>query len=525
VEYFRAKGAEKTPLPEKGVLYFRRTTKLIGEHAMTIAFQPELRPELPVVFGAKDYREFRATLEEMDRILTATGIEQRFIMKRIHAMDGPLSQKRLQWHYRTLRLALRYSILLGITDESYRDLSRRVADSQLFQWFTHTTFVDGVRPVSKSTIERFEKMFSSEEIAEIIHETNRAVADKVIAKELLYRETALRFDEIFADTTCVKANIHFPVDWVLLRDAVRTLVKAIIIIRRHGIKCRIKDPLHFLGDINKLCMEMTQARKKYGAKKMRKKTFRRMKTLVKIIEKHANNYCRELEACWQETDWSELEAQVVLNRMRNILDQLPQAVKQAHERIIGERRVANKDKILSLYDPDVRVLVRGKSGAEVEFGNALYLAEQSDGLLVDWKSIREQPPADSKLAGESIERITAEYGDIESYAADRGFDSPGNRLDLEELGVINAICPRSVPLMIEKQGDDIFCCLQKRRAGTEARIGIFKNAYLGTPLRNKGFKNRQIRIEWSVLTHNLWKLAFMAAQRKEEIDAENRKAA
>ena len=49
-------------MPEKDVLYFRRTTKPLGEHAMIVAFQPELRPELPPVFGAKDYQEFRATL-------------------------------------------------------------------------------------------------------------------------------------------------------------------------------------------------------------------------------------------------------------------------------------------------------------------------------------------------------------------------------------------------------------------------------------------------------------------------------
>ncbi len=28
-------------------------------------------------------------------------------------------------------------------------------------------------------------------------------------------------DTYFLNPTCVKANIHFPVDWVLLRDAVR----------------------------------------------------------------------------------------------------------------------------------------------------------------------------------------------------------------------------------------------------------------------------------------------------------------
>lgn len=37
----------------------------------------------------------------------------------------------------------------------------------------------------------------------------------------------------------------------------------------------------------------------------------------------------------------------------------------------------NDKKIISLYEPDTRVIVRGKAGAEVEFGNALYLAVQN----------------------------------------------------------------------------------------------------------------------------------------------------
>lgn|GEM_PF-1655993 len=85
------------------------------------------------------------------------------------------------------------------------------------------------------------------------------------------------------------------------------------------------------------------------------------------------------------------------HRIQNILEQLPQAVFQAHERLIGERRVARGDKILSLYDPAIHVLVRGKAGAEVEFGNGLYLAEQTDGLIVDWDFMEKQPPADSQL--------------------------------------------------------------------------------------------------------------------------------
>ncbi|MCK4621963.1 MAG: hypothetical protein KAT62_07070 [Desulfuromonadales bacterium] len=102
--------------------------------------------------------------------------------------------------------------------------------------------------------------------------------------------------------------------------------------------------------------------------------------------------------------------------------------------------------------------------------------------------------ATTRLVSDSIEQITKTYGSPKSYTGDRGFDSVTNRADLEKLTIFNAICPRSVPLLKEKLEDKEFCRLQKRRGGTEARISIFKNAYLGSPLRSKGFKNRKTRI-------------------------------
>ncbi|MBE0574954.1 MAG: transposase [Desulfuromonadales bacterium] len=94
--------------------------------------------------------------------------------------------------YKTLRQALRYSILLALTGLSHRALSHRVADSVLFQWFTHTSEIDGARLPSKSSIERFEKLFPSEEIFKLINDCNMAVADPVGAHVLLWGATKPR---------------------------------------------------------------------------------------------------------------------------------------------------------------------------------------------------------------------------------------------------------------------------------------------------------------------------------------------
>ncbi|MFA7234890.1 MAG: hypothetical protein WC076_12350 [Terrimicrobiaceae bacterium] len=75
---------------------------------------------------------------------------------------------------------------------------------------------------------------------------------------------------------------------------------------------------------------------------------------------------------------------------------VPAAMRQAHERIIGERPVANADKILSLYESDIHVIARGKAGADVEFGNSLFVAETVSGFILDHELGRDTSPGDAK---------------------------------------------------------------------------------------------------------------------------------
>ena len=84
--------------------------------------------------------------------------------------------------------------------------------------------------------------------------------------------------------------------------------------------------------------------------------------------------------------------------MQSIHRQVPTAIEQAVKRIIRGEKVKNSDKILSLYDDDIHVLIRGKSGAAVEFGSGLYLVENEDGLITDRQFFQDQPPADSTHA-------------------------------------------------------------------------------------------------------------------------------
>ena len=76
--------------------------------------------------------------------------------------------------------------------------------------------------------------------------------------------------------------------------------------------------------------------------------------------------------------------------------QSPRGSIPRRERIIGGRKVANEEKILSLYESDLHVIVRGKVRAELDFGNSLFLAENADGFILDHELKREISEGDAK---------------------------------------------------------------------------------------------------------------------------------
>ena len=123
---------------------------------------------------------------------------------------------------------------------------------------------------------------------------------------------------------------------------------------------------------------------------------------------------------------------------------------------------------------------------------------QANGLIIDWELFKEFPPSDSQLLQPTIKRIEKYYGKVDSTTADRGFSSAANDKFLEEKNIVNAVCPKSPKQLQEKLSDPTFVVLQTRRSQTEARIGIFKNVFLGKPLRSRITTYKRHAINWCV---------------------------
>ena len=180
-------------------------------------------------------------------------------------------------------------------------------------------------------------------------------------------------------------------------------------------------------------------------------------------------------------------------------------IKQAHERIISERQVKNEEKILSAHEPDIDVIVRGKAGAQTEFGNELFLAENPGGLIVDYMLYGKGAPSESEKMLKSVERQQALHVEarLEALVTDRGFDAKRYAERLEEQGIANHICPKNPEVLKQQLEEPQFRRWHTRRDATEARVAIFKNHGSGRVWRIKGLEHRRLAAGWSALAHNL----------------------
>ena len=484
-----------------------------------IPFPQELRPRLPTIVGNVDYLTLRQRLEQIDTLLRDSGVERDFVQRALEgwtraATREPTAREQGKFQQRSRR-ALRCTILRTLLQEDYRGFSCQLAGNPLYQWFCLVAALDQVRVPSKSEVQRFAHWLPAESMRQVIDGLLRGAVEQ--PRKLGLAE-ALDLAEYFLDSTCVKANIHFPTDWVLLRDGVRTLMKATRLIRQAGLRGRMEAPEEFLRRMNRLSIQMSQQARRAGRKKGRKRVLRAMKKLVGVVRAHARRHRELLDQQWERTEWTRGQVDQILRRIDGVLERLPRAQKQAHERIIGGRPVANAEKILSLYDAHVWVIVRGKAGAEVEFGNTVLLGENRQGLILDYEFFRECAPADSQILFGSLLRVWEGTGrHVGAVVTDRGFASAANSRTLRGGGTFDALCPRKPVELRQRMKGQKFARLQRRRAQTEARIGILKHGFLGRPMRAKGSDHRELALAWGVLTHNLWMVARLRKTKKRSL--------
>jgi IS5 family transposase len=342
---------------------------------------------------------------------------------------------------------------------------------------------------------------------------NEALWAKAAAGKLL------RTARVRADTTVIAANVAYPTDSGLLAKAVGKLVRTVRRVQAAGGATGI---------------HMTD-RRRAAARRVREISSK-LRTRSKLGREESTQAIRRVTgelAGLAET--TAVQATAVLRngrralpkaisgrmrgRLRRALDELAVTIgrtakiaAQTRTRLAGQVP-EGATRLVSLHDPDARPIRKGRIDKPVEFGYKAQVADNEDGVILDYRVEYGAAPDGPQLVP-AVERIRRRAGRVpRAVTADRGYGQPVIDRDLQARGVRTIAIPRQGKISPARKATEhsrSFRKLVKWRTGSEGRISYLKHTY---GWDRSHLDTRQGAAIWcghGVFAHNLVKIGALA---------------
>jgi transposase, IS5 family len=330
----------------------------------------------------------------------------------------------------------------------------------------------------------------------------------------------LRTARVRADTTVIAANVAYPTDSGLLAKAVGKLVRTARRVQAAGgaPATRVTDRRRAAARRVRRIASQLRTRGKLSREESSQVIARVTGELAALAEKAVAEAASVLRNGRRSLPRA-LSGRV-RGRLRRALDELAVTIErtativaQARTRLAG-RTPDGATRLVSLHDPDARPIRKGRIDRPVEFGYKAQVADNDDGVILDYSVELGAVPDGPQLAP-AIERVSQRAGRIPAaVTADRGYGQPAVERDLRELGVRTVAIPRQAttsPARKTIEHRRSFHQLVKWRTGCEGRISYLKRSYGWDRTRLDGKKGAAIWCGHGVFTHNLTKIAALAS--------------
>jgi IS5 family transposase len=290
-------------------------------------------------------------------------------------------------HSTPAEVLLRLLVVQHLYAWSYQETVQRVADSLVLRWFCRVYFR---RAPTKATLLRW--------AATIRPDTLHALMDRAALLAKAARVTRAR--KLRIDSTCVQTSIHHPTDSSLLGDGVRVLSRLIQQARpavqgalrtvRDAFRCRRRAVRRLLQQVHRVSRSKGEE-----AAEQQRALYARLLHVTRQTMRQAERV-RAALAAPQEAPQGAPPAAAgqrstrrstagAARRLQTQLDHfLPlvrRVVAQAQARVLQGRKIPSVEKVLSLFEPHTRVVIRAKAGAPVEFGRQVVFDEIEGGIV------------------------------------------------------------------------------------------------------------------------------------------------
>lgn len=296
---------------------------------------------------------------------------------------------------------------------------------------------------------------------------------------------------MYIDTTAQEKNVAYPVDTHLLNKGQEKLRKGIMKLKRMGLK--IKAPRNFS---RKAKRQVITAAKLGGNRKERIQNSN--KELIKINREMQKSAKKALSAKNPKLKKKKQERiQRAKEQLKQTSELVDRVIHQTEQRM-NDVHVPNK--VLSLHEPKVAAIPKGKRGKPNEYGSKVALSSDNNGVVVS-----HQEYDHNIFDPKTMDAAVLEWEEVcgqkpQELGADRGFDTPELPEQVQKIPTV------AIPKKGNKKHKDhktkTYKRLQRKRAAQEPIISHLKRDHLMDRCRYKGFEGDQINVSLAVIAWN-----------------------
>jgi hypothetical protein len=149
----------------------------------------------------------------------------------------------------------------------------------------------------------------------------------------------------------------------------------------------------------------------------------------------------------------------------------------ARRRVLEGEKVANSDKLFSLFEPHTELIKRGKASQPIQYGHKVFVIEDAAGFICHYK-IMPLGTDDREILIPEIKVLRKRLrGRIQSASFDRGFHSPDNQEQLAKLIAHPCLPKPGVKQAAEQESQATvqFRQARQKHAGIESAIGALQS--------------------------------------------------
>lgn len=445
-----------------------------------------------VLFGAPDPRALMdPVLRRVDEILD----DEVLVDGVLERMRGRFPQSSRRGRRGTpAETALRMLVLKHLRKWSYEQLEWEVTGNIVYRYFCR---IDGGKVPDAKTMVRIGLLLDGDVL--------KALFSRVVEQAVERRVTRGR--KMRVDTTVVEAPIRYPSDSRLCEDVTQIACREISRLRSAGVAA----PASFRNvqrSVGRRSREITQASRRRGDREARRRAMRRPYRRLLAITR------RVLRQAEETVKRAQRRRRPLSGRLRRSVQTLARIV-ELGARVVAQTKLRvfkgnakSVDKIVSVFEPDTKILRRGKVHKPTEFGKMVKVQEAEGGIVTDIAVVTEH---DAQLLVPSVEhhrRVFKRPPHV--LATDRGFFSFENVRIAEAMGVGCVAIPKPghrSAACLERERRRPFRRARAWRAGGEARIARLKHTFDMDRTRYRGPHGIERSVYWAGISNNLVAIA------------------